>query len=423
MVVILLQLIGLIILLIGIFDTKTLALLENPAIYLQAIEAENVYTTWIGRVGTALFLLGSAFAISQALYYRKGRLPNQGLLITIAWVGVYIPPIISGMLSETGRLNYKIFFFPLFLIITYMSPRFEIREKASKLVFILLVFIYVSLFGMILRLNWAYAEYSGSWIGIPIRLFGTESHPNGLGAIALASLILMRFLRKKSIWLAIHKLATIIVIILAQSKTIWFAWLFLWLVERVVKKSSIKERLLKRIAVSMVFSLFLVTGALLFMQHSMINPMFNTLWDRVNVWEITLQTWLKNPIFGYGPNIWDFEFRQMYNYLWAGHAHNQLIQILGESGIVGLLSLLIFYLVLSNESSKYAGATNLVTYEFMVLILYRSFTEAPLRNYTIDSGFLINAIFFVIMINSELLQGKSPFPKRIVSDKPERCER
>lgn len=408
MIIVLLYIIGVINLLIEIFGGKPLALLNNPELYLQTVETENPYVTWIGRTGTVLFLLGVALIITHGLYVRKGRLPRQGLTLLVAWLGIYVPPILSGLLSENGKLSYKIFFFPFFLIAAYLSPRFNIKEKSAKLLIILLAFVYASLLGIILWPDWAYTEYSESWIGIPIRLFGAASHPNGLGAIALTALLLLQLSKTtgKSLWRNVHWLAIITVIILAQSKTIWAVCLVLFVARTLVKKMPTRAvQIYTGITGIVLFLLFLTTWMLVLWQTvPILGKSFSTLVGRLYVWKLTWQVWLENPILGYGPNLWDLDFRKQTGYLWAGQAHNQILQTLGESGLLGVSALLLFYLTLFKESSRVGNADWVVSFTrfgFTTLILLRSFTEAPLRNYIIDANFLLCAIVYVLMINSK----------------------
>lgn len=421
MIIVLLYIMGVITLLIEIFGGKPLALLKNPELYLQIIETENPYVIWIGRTGTALFLLGIALVITHGLYVRKGRIPRQGLSLLMAWLGIYIPPVLSGLLSESGKFSYKILFFPLLLIAAYLSPRFNITEKSTKLLIILLSFIYASLLGIILRPDWAYAEYSESWIGIPIRLFGAASHPNGLGAIALAALLLLQLSEntRKSLWRSVHWLAIITVIILAQSKTIWIVCFVLFVVRIMVKKMPTKAMQIQLGITSVLFFLlFLTTLALVFWQTIPISEkLFPTLIGRTHVWKVTWQVWLESPILGYGPNLWDLDFRKQTGYLWAGQAHNQILQTLGESGLLGVSALVLFYLTLFKESSRLGNMDEIVSFTrfgFTVLILLRSFTEAPLRNYIIDTNFIINAIIYLLMINSNWNARSTTEKKRVL---------
>jgi O-antigen ligase len=405
MVPILLYFTSLSILLIEIFGTKSLALLENPDLYLKAIANENVYITWLGRIGIAAFIMLCTLIIAQGLLYRKTRFPKQGLLITASWLGLYIPPLLSSIITETGKFSYKLLLFPLFLIAIYLSPRTILKKLGQKAFYVLMVFIYISLLGMLINPTWAYTKYLESWIGIPIRLFGASSHPNSLGAIAFTCLILLQFKPSKTWLSSLHHMAVIAVLVLTQSKTVWLATM-IWIAITILKnnKTAIKtETLYKIIGISIFISLLFTTYILLFEQKFIGNLVATeiTLTGRTSIWKITLSTWLDNPIFGYGPNIWDIQFRKAHGYLWAGQAHNQLMQTIGESGLFGITSLLMFYLILIRYGSKYYEVTNHASFGILILTLIRSFTETPIRNYDIDSNFLINVIFFIILINSE----------------------
>jgi exopolysaccharide production protein ExoQ len=137
-----------------------------------------------------------------------------------------------------------------------------------------------------------------------------------------------------------------------------------------------------------------------------------TLTGRIFVWQVSFETWLKNPIFGYGPNFWDTHFRQDYGYLWAGQAHNQFLQTLGESGILGFGGLLFFFITIIRVGSRSANNTNFASYGIIVALIIRSFFESPLSTYSLDQSFLVLALFWIILINS---QQDFMFSKKITS--------
>lgn len=400
MIVLLLYIMGIGTLLINIFEPRTFIFLDNTNLY------TNQLVTIIGRITTALFLIACTIGIVYGLFRRKHSLPSQGILITVAGLFLYSSIILSALVSENGGFTYKLFFFPLFIITAYLSPRFNPIQNISKILPILLVFIYTSLIAIFLNPTWAYSSYSDSWIGIPIRLYGTSNHPNGLGYIALSYLILARLVSKKSLWFYINIIVAIITIILTQSKTIWLA-LIIWLIlEWIIKNVSTHRLITSRMLISAILLFFFITLYLLLFKQDLLEHIFGSnisLTGRTYVWEITLKTWLKHPIFGYGPNLWNINFRQKYALFWAGQAHNQFMQTLGESGLIGVGALLFYLFTIIKLSSKLNNVTNFASLGIVITILIRSFFETPLNNTNIDEGFFIHAIFFVILINSESL--------------------
>lgn len=407
MIILLLYLIGIRILLVNTLGPRNFTLLDNTDLFLNPLITENQIEISTGRIFTALFLMFCISAIIISLLRRKFKFPLQGMLLTIAGLLLYAPAIISSLVSDHGGFSYKLFFFPLFMITAYLLPRFNPSQKIKIILPILSLFIFSSLLVILFDSNWAVLSYSESWLGIPIRLYGTSSHPNGLGNIGLSLIILARISPKKNFWHYLNIFAAIIIIILAQSKAVWITIIVWLLLEWIIRKNKLNQNLIARnTALVFLIMLCIITYMLLFQKELIysITSLNVSLTGRIDVWQITVKTWLENPIFGYGPNIWDYFFRQGYGFVWAGQAHNQFLQTLGESGLVGIATLIFYFIVVIILGSKYSTITNFSSYGIVIAFLTRSLFETPLRNYNLDEGFLVHALFFVILINCNLLK-------------------
>ena len=123
-----------------------------------------------------------------------------------------------------------------------------------------------------------------------------------------------------------------------------------------------------------------------------------TLTGRTDIWRVTLDTWRQNPWFGYGPALWDLEFRLTHHgALAAWHAHNQFIQALGEAGIVGLAAMPTYLASLVYNGVRFAASTRGVTLALLLLILSRTMTEVPVRfSGLLDTTFFIHAVVFAL---------------------------
>src|SRR6185295_11888417 len=47
-----------------------------------------------------------------------------------------------------------------------------------------------------------------------------------------------------------------------------------------------------------------------------------TMTGRDRIWAVAIEEWQSNPVFGYGPGLWDPEYRASIGLLNATHAHN-----------------------------------------------------------------------------------------------------
>jgi O-antigen ligase len=372
-------------------------------LYPQSITGEGVILT--GRTTTALFLFVCAACIVYGLLIRKFKFPKQGSLLVFSGLVFFLSPVLSSLVSLNGGFDYQLFFFPILLITIYIFPRGNLPDLVRRFIPLFAFFVIASLLSILIKPSWAYENYSMSWIGIPIRLQGLSSHPNSLGNLSLVLLILLRFINKRGFWVVFLTFTALAAIILSQSKTIWITLLVWMLVEWVVKRfSSHPQRTTRWLAGLIVILGLGLTFVVLFYRDwlpiSAVTPF--SLTGRVDVWQVTLETWLEHPLFGYGPNLWSLFFRQDYGFLWAGQAHNQFLQTLGESGLIGLASLLFYLFAIIRTGSMGLAPTRFATFGILIALLVRSFVESPFRAYSLDEGFLIQAVFVLILFHAEL---------------------
>jgi O-antigen ligase len=117
------------------------------------------------------------------------------------------------------------------------------------------------------------------------------------------------------------------------------------------------------------------------------------------IWEITLKEWWANPLFGYGPTLWDIDYRIAHGQLEAGQAHNQFVQTLGDSGLLGLLALLSYLMMLFYYAMKYTKESKGVLLALVLVLLLRCFTESPFRLIVfLEPAFLTHLILFTLLV-------------------------
>jgi O-antigen ligase len=99
---------------------------------------------------------------------------------------------------------------------------------------------------------------------------------------------------------------------------------------------------------------------------------------RDQIWAIANDEWQRNPVFGYGPTLWDASFREAIGMPNATHAHNQFMDTLSRSGTVGATALVLYVLVLLVLSLRYARASGGLTLALFVALVLRAISEVPL---------------------------------------------
>lgn len=125
---------------------------------------------------------------------------------------------------------------------------------------------------------------------------------------------------------------------------------------------------------------------------------------RIQKWKFTLECWMKQPMLGTGAGDYSQELQQTYmdndfkvGYVNHYNSHNQFLQTLLTSGIIGLLSLLFLF-----GSAIYQGYRhrNWVAFTFIFVFALSCLTESMLERQ--------RGIVFFVFFTSFLLSRKSP---------------
>lgn len=372
-------------------------------------------SNWASRIATlGLLALASAEVIRRVLEgrQRKGQRqpPDAAIFVTVAmlffYVGTYVFQLVG---SETKTFSIKLFYSPLVLLAVLLLRDVDIEVFTRHLKLALLIPIFGSLLAMVVAPDFALHRPSPGLIpGIDFRLFGVAPHPNALGQVGLLAIFLEYVHPYRSRWQKwFVVLGALAVLVLAQSKTVWLAALAVGLL--VVLPREIERRLkggarwhLRGLATVFMFIALAVAiglGAVLWSEE--IAAFFDkhqdllTATGRTSIWDITIQTWLQNPLFGYGPDLWSIPFRIRHGMLHVGQAHNQFMQTLGEAGLLGMGLLLAYLYALGAPALRYNRAARGLTLSLFILVLFRCMSEAPFRGGLLNWDFLVHLALVV----------------------------
>jgi O-antigen ligase len=112
-----------------------------------------------------------------------------------------------------------------------------------------------------------------------------------------------------------------------------------------------------------------------FRQHE---TSFTSLTGRDRIWEVALEDWARHPMLGYGTNLFDEAYRRSVQIPFANDAHNQFIDTLARSGLVGAAGLGLYVTVLLALSLKYARASGGLSLAVFLAVIIRSVSQVPL---------------------------------------------
>ena len=232
--------------------------------------------------------------------------------------------------------------------------------------------------------------------GVP-RFAGLAPHAVAMGLLAQIALLCLLTMPYRRVWF--NRLAWIVglsVLILAQSKTAWIAFALCSFCVLVLRDGP---GLWRRMSDPLhpEFGMVLVSGFVLALLSAAALLMFGGIDEKVSsffassqgaqltsltgrdqIWAVAYDEWQRNPVFGYGPGIWDASFRASIGMPYATHGHNQFMDTLARSGTVGATALVLFAATLLAMSVWHARATGGLSLALFIALVLRGVAEVPL---------------------------------------------
>ena len=120
-----------------------------------------------------------------------------------------------------------------------------------------------------------------------------------------------------------------------------------------------------------------------------------TLNGREQIWAIAMEEWHANQLFGYGPGLWDGDFRAAIGMANATSAHNQFLDTLARSGSVGAAVLVLYAIVLVVLSIRSARQTGGLSLALMLALALHSISEVPLLLFGYGTEFFTHLLLLI----------------------------
>ena len=376
-----------------------------------------------------LFLLGAAVVEIIRGWVRARTAPSAdpawpllaSMLVFFAGTSV-----VQGFLSEHTGFSFKGLYVPILLVAIYYQPVRDLRLTLGAAKLAIFVLTAGSLLGIGLRPDFVlHRPHAGVIPGIDWRLFGLTSHANTLGPVALLGLLLELYSPCRRGWMrALNFSAALAVFVLAQSRTAWAAALLIAAVVAVpLLMMSNRDRSSGTGSGAQSFSravwtllgciglLIAVTCGIVALggtEYLQRKTDLGTLNGRLQIWDITLQAWRENVLFGYGPEVWGADRQLRFRMFHVGQAHNQFVQTLGDAGIAGLALLVVYLLAFLYVASQRFTASKGLILALLLLLLVRCVTEAPMRSEGLLSWTTFLHVLLVVVACHHLRQRCQP---------------
>ncbi|HSH88375.1 MAG TPA: O-antigen ligase family protein [Ramlibacter sp.] len=349
---------------------------------------------WIQRLVSVLLLVAVTERVSN--HFRLGRhMPSPAL--TAAYLLYWTCTVALTAFFGTHRQISHEYLYTLALggavLLASSAERDRIIDMSRDALYILI------LAGLVLIpiqpslvMDTSYSQ--GLIPGLP-RHGGLAPHPVALGMFAQTFLLLTWYRPYRHSWLNWVAWAMgLTVLFIAQSKNAWIAFALCTICMLAVRNGSNLWRRLGDprdgafgIIVCLLMMVVVVALAVFLLAFGMdVDDVFDSaqgaqlmsMTGRDRIWEIAIEEWQNNRMFGYGPSLWDDAFRASINMPNATNAHNQFMDTLARSGTIGAVSLVIYGLTLLVLSIKYARPTGGLSLALFIALALRSITEVPM---------------------------------------------
>lgn len=375
---------------------------------------KSVLVIWASRA-TSLFIILAAGEKIARRFLSNG---NQGKIPTILMLSFctyfFTNIISSGLMGGNSSFSHE-YFYAVFtgcaaLLMNAREGDMAIRaERNASFAFLIasaaIVFWRPEI---VLKQN-----YHGLIPWLNFRYAGLSSHANSLGTLMVVFLLCLWSKPYGNRWLnRVAWLLGLASLLLAQSKTSWIAFILCLSCLVYYRHGALPEKSLMRGNPSALMTLILLVmfGGCALAFTAMfggddIASFFETragadlltLTGRDQIWEVAVDEWRNNPVFGYGLNIWNDAHRQQIGLPWAFNAHNQFYQSLSSAGIMGASGLVFYGMALLVFTLKTRKSSHGLTLALLVLIFIRSISEVPLSLSGYAPDLLTHALLLMLI--------------------------
>jgi O-antigen ligase len=367
----------------GLAVTQPLVVLLFSSRAATVTGATSTVGSQVSRVGEVMNAAMIAFALTLVLFpgravSRSGRVALAGVwgMVAALWVA-------DRLSSVPGSMRYEAYFaLALTAIVLGAEGGHSLPiwgRRATRFV------TGISIGAGIAAPHWANIAagtngYDRTFLGMP-RLVGLAPHPNDLALVAAIGLVLEIGLGvggKRSRMLGTA--AAVACLALAQSYTADIAAALGVTAILAVRVSAYRRFLVAAAICGLALYLFwpsAVTPGELSRSNYV-----NTVSGRTTIWRLSIDEWRRHPVTGYGPSMYSARYLETYfpsNLQQATNGHDQFIQTLADSGLVGAAALLIAVMGAIVSGWRARVVDRGLSLALLAVTLVDSITETPLR--------------------------------------------
>jgi len=366
------------------------SLLSDYEMQSGLLTQSNTAAIWTTRLTSFCLMLASLERIaSYALRRNRSGIAPYALLVAFVmfWSTTVASPALFG---AHGSLSHDYLYTLLMGCAALLLSQRESDAVVAAARNALMVFLAISVALIPVRPALVMdSNYAGSLLpGLP-RFAGLAPHSVSLGMLAQLALICLYAQPLSPRWL--NRLCWalgLFALFLAQSKTSWLSFPLCVACMVWMRRDSAAWRRFGLVALVCVtvgtvgLGLTYIVGNLGFTSDSFFGGQrwaeLASFTGRDRIWAVALEEWGRHQVFGYGSNLFDEAYRASIGMPFAFNGHNQFIDTLARSGLVGATGLVLYLVSLGGFSVRYAKRSRGLSLAIFLAIAFRCVSEVPL---------------------------------------------
>ncbi len=373
---------------------------------------------WLQRgVSLVLLLISAERLVNHVVLRRRLPAPLLAWAFIAYWSATVAAPALFGSHPQLSHEYLYSLVIGMAALLATESDRERVVGAARNALFLFLAAgALLAVANPAMVLDTAYRQ--GVLPGIP-RFGGLATHPVALGMFAQTFLLCLWVRPYQRRWLTVLGwMLGLAVVFFAQSKTSWIAFLLCSMAMLAVRHGASVWRRIgdpRQGAFGIVVCLatiVFVAGAIALVLFADLGGEAASFLDtregaqlmsmtgRDQIWVIAMEEWHASPVFGYGPGLWDDDFRAAINMPQATNAHNQFMDTLARSGVVGATALVLYSAVLLALSLRAAKATGGLSIALLIAVALRSMSEVPLLMFGYGTEFFTHLLLLATLASA-----------------------
>jgi exopolysaccharide production protein ExoQ len=391
----------------------------------SARASKHPIEAWLSRL-TSIFVL---LACGERILYRLSHLgqvtPAPKVLIFGFWFFALTNVVSPALLGRYPSLSHEYLYMALYGQCILLFSMHDAKLTMQVIRNACLLFLVASAAMILVRPSQVLDLGYHGLIPLMPRYAGLAPHANTLGPMIVVGLLCLWHIPFERVWLNRSAwILGLLSLLLTQSKTSWVSFMaasacIIFYRYRPMLAARFGDPRRPGLAMffigTMLAGLVVVGSVLIFADvggaidrafSSKAGAELASFTGRDQIWQVAMEEFRKNPVFGYGLTIWNLAFQISVRIPFAVHAHSQFYHSASSAGIVGLIGLGVYTVILIVATMRTARASGGLSLALFSIVLIRGISEVPLQMTTIGLDTFTHLLLLVVLTAYSLPQAR-----------------